>query len=406
MADYCLQNLLYEEERYMNVKIAFFKMSNELYLINSMGMPEVENENIRILKSLKGKVDFAVLGQFNIIEAGKKSTKERPNFRLKYTHYKAENTAWQDIQNKNLDFINPVGSLDTRQTAGYPVNGRVNYDDFYNSFYNPMEDNSLFNRMPSTPPLFAIVDHNSAHHMSYVLACKGFTCFGEGWHKRIVINFDHHNDYTLEDHKGIIGCENWGDFLRMYPPADAYIVIGVKGSTSSEAKITGWYRHVNSQGFVSTIDLERLGINFNLVASAEKKVSDIVEVLKEVKAKINEKISCDQLGGDANWLWEEENDVYITVDRDFMQFSGTSYGPGSFPIDLGRKAVAECLGYLSNQRVTLVGFDVTGLPVSTKEGNMRELQKIAWEDIKYYYDAVCRYGTQTMAQGFTPAKRS
>ncbi|VFQ45347.1 hypothetical protein MSL71_30040 [Desulfoluna butyratoxydans] len=187
-------------------------------------------------------------------------------------------------------------------------------------------------------PLFSVVDHNSAHHMAYILANKGFRGHEDMAWRRVVINFDNHKDYeAFNPDADSICCQNWGQALRPRPddktlhrdhPVSRYVVLGL-GSTI--ANVVSW--GLGGIRYQDKVDLSQE----ILLANALRKSLELGVPLE-------------------NYLF------HITVDRDFMKGSYTPYGDGPHYPHEGRNMVLQCLHFLKQRGATLSGFDVTGLP--------------------------------------------
>lgn len=187
-------------------------------------------------------------------------------------------------------------------------------------------------------PLFSVVDHNSAHHMTYILANKAFRGNQDMAGRRVVINFDNHKDYeTFNPAADSLCCQNWGQALRPRPEDNAlhrdysvgrYIVLGLG---SANANVVSWgldgIRHQDKVDLTQEVAM----------ADALRKSLQLGEPLE-------------------NYFF------HVTVDRDFMKGSFTPYGDGPHYPQEGRNMVLQCLHYLKQRGAKLVGFDITGLP--------------------------------------------
>lgn len=177
--------------------------------------------------------------------------------------------------------------------------------------------------------IFAVVSNNSAHHFSYPLSNIAFSRHGNNGNKKIIINFDQHEDkgkLKAEDVKkndAQIACSAWGQFSlhrkRNNVVVDEYMVVGygVKGSAKNTI-----FKSIGSENVT--------------------------------KDKIIDKIK----GYNTN-----QYDVYITVDRDFSQDGFTKYNYGrdlEYTQAQGRDLVTKAIENLSGANI--VGFDITGLP--------------------------------------------
>lgn len=211
-------------------------------------------------------------------------------------------------------------------------------------------------------PLFAVVSHNSAHHLSYVLAAFGFEQLARFGHekdgqkkRRVVLNFDQHDDNALQKQYEKMRCSNWARFLTRdtslgSPLAQAYVSIGqgrhqpygVEVTVAGQSKSTRLPPLANSTEKLNMDDL----------------LGKIVKVIDPTTSQW------------ADWA------VYITVDRDMMFGSCTPYGDGHYSREVTMAAVKACLSHLKAQKATLAGFDITGLP--TGEAADRPSPKPNW----------------------------
>jgi len=228
-------------------------------------------------------------------------------------------------------------------------------------------------------PLFTVVDHNSAHHVSYILAVKAFRARPTN-RPRIIINFDQHSDYgTANQFAGdLMTCQSWG--RELVPAAQnrkvrdgvygtKYIVIGEKKSSNNT--------------FIQIYeDSGKTSLPGALNAAA------IPAILDAALAKERQR-----RGGDLSGV-----DVYVTVDRDFMRGAMTPYNEKDYlPVpDVGRAMVTRTLKYLGDKFATLVGFDVHGMPgfktsgwlndvineISTAQGEGRQVTQEVKEEFQ------------------------
>ncbi len=195
-------------------------------------------------------------------------------------------------------------------------------------------------------PLFAVVNHNSAHHISYPLAQYGFETFG-GSRKRVVINFDQHDDFTSKPKEGVIRCSTWGWFVtngsktHENPLAHAYVTIGQGKELPSAVQV-----HLSGRG---KVELDALADS-----------TDELNIEKLLSAILHQ-IDPHSDGSWADWA------VYLSFDRDMMISSCTPYGDGHYTPDVAREAVKRCLAHLKKGSATLVGCDLMGLPTGASD---------------------------------------
>lgn len=231
--------------------------------------------------------------------------------------------------------------------------------------------------------IFAIVDHNSAHHMSYALAWKAFETHSADKIK-LIISFDHHSDYTAKwgQYSTKITCSNWAGcalhfgFPKAYKIAEAVAHFGL---TNTKAGVGP------SGNFSGTKVYKYKGPSVNVGAGNPGNINlQTTMVLQEARRA-------------AHAAANTPVDVYVTVDRDFMKGSWTPYKDGNHTPAVGRQAVQACLTTLQNAGCRLVGFDVTGLPNGTGYSESMGGQKKGAavrrsnEDIRVCYRAVLAY---------------
>jgi hypothetical protein len=218
-------------------------------------------------------------------------------------------------------------------------------------------------------PLFAVIDHNSAHHISYVLARHAFARHGDSSRKNLVLSYDAHNDWTDPKARPTdIKCSTWGGFL-FHPgivwSAELYAVVGLGTATPS-----GTFEWAAYEPAARTQPTRK----------GKAPTSGGTKVDAMIAAILGPEPDCSQ--------WN----VYITLDRDLMQGSCTPYKDGAHLAAHTRACVEGCYAALNNGGAKIVGFDVIGLPcsfsprsmtkvVGTDEGFVNQ----AFEDIKICY---------------------
>ncbi len=208
------------------------------------------------------------------------------------------------------------------QKYGTHVSGAIKYKNFVPAFLSALGDMNL------TGKLFSVINNNSAHHVSYVLACHAFANHGRQGANQLVINFDQHHDHgsasNVNDAEIYITCTSWGQFLGRSDnglQGCGYLALGV-GTSGNKS---------HSKFYFGSSELS----------------SRSAAVAKY---------------GQFN---TSNSDVYITVDRDFMKGSETKYGGGNYSKTEGWAEVKSCLGAIP--LANLVGFDVCGLPTPGTE---------------------------------------
>lgn len=262
--------------------------------------------------------------------------------------------------------------------------------------------------------LFSIVDHNSAHHMSYALAKITMEHLKSSNKKRLFITFDNHTDQhnVLSDK---ITCQNYVRALFMRQLVDGVLHVGWSYEGDENLKGVNYFDRTNyttnaAKGMITSVSQ---GSTLMEQIRAKRQVRHPrCRVLSGVSAedKILSKIS----DGEFDY-------AYVTVDRDFMKGSYTPYGDGENNPDKARNIVKYTLEKLASADIRLMGFDITGLPcvtgssvsiddatlrsknlttgknlptvphIGTFDRNKREAMIIALQDILFYYKLVCSY---------------
>lgn len=260
------------------------------------------------------------------------------------------------------------------------ANGNVNVTDFIGAclggpgFRGPGAP--MMTNMQS--PLFAIVDHNSAHHMTLPLALKAFSShFGNGgWNRTIVINLDAHEDYHGRQDWKTARCQNWGRLLiqRRNRPGwvrghtvSAYAVFGLRSAAAMPNTVRA--RSWTSNGGNQTSHHGSLQPGGARLQAG---------VLQNILGNLNNTVA------------------YVTIDRDFMAGSDTPYGDGDYQAAEGRQMMTDLFNYLGNQNIPIAGVDITGLPVESRhfgrnDQAIRTSLQQASADIRHLYGLVSAY---------------
>lgn len=210
--------------------------------------------------------------------------------------------------------------------------------------------------------VFAVIDHNSAHHMSYVLARRAFT--GNNAKKKIIVNFDRHQDYGSQSND--IACDTWAYFTRNGNTkcADSYVVIGTYKPTGD-----------NASKYSCTTDSGSGGATW--LDNADALVSQL---------------------GITKQTQPTDIALYVTIDRDWTTYSRTPYGDGYYPYDKGYDDFL--LPFLTKVKTLVVSIDIIGLPGplghstygdSTSSKTPNDYGKVAAKHIKDVYDVVCNF---------------
>ena len=207
--------------------------------------------------------------------------------------------------------------------------------------------------------VFGVIDHNSAHHMSYVLARRAFS--GNTAKKKIIVNFDRHQDYGSQSTD--IACDTWAYFTRNGSTkfADGYVAIGTyQPSGTNSAKYS--CAADNGSGGATWLNnpdalLSHLGI------TGQTKATDVA--------------------------------LYITVDRDWTTYSRTPYGDGYYTYDKGYDDFL--LPFVKKVKSLVISADIIGLPGplghstygdSTSYKAPNDYGKVAAKHIKDFYSAL------------------
>lgn len=207
------------------------------------------------------------------------------------------------------------------------------------SMTNKLEE--IFNDY--TNKLYAIVNRNTAHQMSYFLSEYAFNKVKGNGRKKIVINIDQHYDYTSNPDNQIKFlswggniCNLTGDYSANYGTDVTYIVAGLSGSGC----IVKRYEAKTTNAGITIKEYQNIGDS--------TKVNFIIQSIFEGKTLNN-------------------IDYYITLDTDVMQGSNTFYKSGIYSKDEVMNIIQRLLDTIKTDGNNLVGFDVTGLPIRTSK---------------------------------------
>jgi hypothetical protein len=352
--------------------------------------------------------DYVVSGSFTEV-----APSDRESFPGKYR--------WTATINKQLPTTSVVGRLEIsyNMKPESDSNGQIRLSDFDAGL---MKVRQVVLPLPSAAsasaasasaasasaalPIFAVIDHNSAHHMSYVLANWAFSTFGHN-RKKVVINFDHHIDKaSVKRFPRIIRCGDWAQHLFL--PHDEIDTTSTPAGHKTIPALKPFYIWVggSSEGETSHVFVSE-GAEPEFSADALTSTNTGL-ILDKIRLFL-----CvgDSAKGDINDAWSDI-DVYITVDRDFMIGSYTPYGDGPYSADVGRKVVMDCLKKLDKQSANLVGFDVIGLPVKA-QGTDEILNQAAVDqsilDVRSFHSWVSDYArppvSATISAAIAPAVR-
>lgn len=219
-----------------------------------------------------------------------------------------------------------------------------------------------------TGPVFAIIDHQGAHHWSYVLADHAFAQArsAAGGRLRAVVSFDAGRDTAAASEH--MTSRNWGAqlferFARLdpaspscadtdAPAADALLIIGQRSDTRTHAPTE--VVRMTERG-LETLDA---GIHLARVIDGHASMDELLD--EALMRMVGVRDRC------AAWAG---CDVYVTIDRSFLRGSCTPQGDGDYDPVAGRMQVAACVRALGGLGARLVGVNVCGLPTSAILGN-------------------------------------
>jgi hypothetical protein len=252
----------------------------------------------------------------------------------------------QVLNGANL-FNRPVGSSD----ADNSCSGNTNL-----AAFRPVMQ-SIFPPDPAGAwrAWLSVVDSNAAHHLSLLLAERGFTTAPPpavaGPRARVVINVDAHEDFS----GGAVNianlrCDNWGLYtvrsvgqIWPNPLATAYVTVGTSsdaaGFRNSKVRLCP-PAAVNARGL-----------------PGDTAAAQVQALWAELQA------AAPVLLNNPAGAWAG-CDVYLSVDRDVEQFSFTDYNDGSYaPAVLWPFVAGYVAAFAANGINTrFVGFDICGLP--------------------------------------------
>jgi hypothetical protein len=253
-------------------------------------------------------------------------------------------------------------------------NGNVYLENFHDGFLGGVEQSLLYS-IPDSPT-FSVIDLNSAHHFSYILAKKALSPYPDKY--RIIVNVDQHLDFDGSDrYSGLTGlrdgwkktyrskrpgpkeacrlisCGNWGmraiNFgcdktsarCTLEPAANAYLSLG--GGEDPKTKNTSVLRQATSPQALEFMTTQHASI-----------YSTPIHVLME---------SVGHAIRDTNFSFKwSDAAVYLTFDRDVTIFNGTKYKDGAFSPKLIHARIASLFDFFNKRGTVVAGVDVIGLP--------------------------------------------
>ena len=217
--------------------------------------------------------------------------------------------------------------------------------------------------------LFSIVDCNSFHHMSYILAKYAFQNFATGPQDRpVVINFDQHDD--VSGGKDIIRCDSWANWLlRDATIEPTYIVIGLPNTLGDFGRVYSVFETwIDLCGpFAKYATHEEWNGRFPMGNKVMTQNADFIK-----KPNQHAKIFLDgpyikkvlTTAFRHAGIQPANAKIYITVDRDVIRGNCTSWGDkkSSLSSHEAIMMVTNAILLLKKQKSEIVGFDVIGLP--------------------------------------------
>lgn len=268
-----------------------------------------------------------------------------------------------------------AGTLNFIRQVADGADGSVAFDRFVSTFLGgPMfrAGAPILANMQS--PLFSIIDHNSAHHLSFVLANKAFRAY-RGHARKIVVNLDAHEDYGHAVNWQQIGCQNWGRKLLAVAGRPRWL----PGGGVERYVAFCLNHHANRARLWRSNGQTLIG---NAAAIQPGNVGH---------GGLPNAVLGQFLGPNLN-----NAAVYITIDRDFMAGSWTPYGDGSYAVGEGRQIIQGLINYLRGQGAQIVGADMIGLPcesqyLATTPQQQRQALVQMRDDINLFYGLINAY---------------
>lgn len=255
-------------------------------------------------------------------------------------------------------------------------NGNLFLENFVEGFIGGGERGLLYNIVDS--PVFSVIDLNSAHHFSYILAKKALSLYPDKY--RLIVNVDQHIDFDGKDvftglaattqawkqeyenktvkTKGpprVISCGNWGKRAINYgcektnksfsitPAADAYLAIGC-GENLKTTGTTVLRQSMSDGEQFKTTQHERMYAGSLLVM-----MDNVGYALKSENSTFD-------------WA---NTAVYFTLDRDVMIFNGTKYRDGAYSPKIVHNRLTRLFDFFKQKKVVVAGVDTIGLPEIT-----------------------------------------
>jgi hypothetical protein len=302
-------------------------------------------------------------------------------FAAKYTKGALEQAAESGLGKayKYLDFGGLVFSKEVRASC----NGEVNFMNFANAFLGV---NGLFSQAPfkkegSEPFLFGIIDHNSAHHVSWPLIARALTRRATKEHA-LVLNFDAHYDYGSSGSDSI-HCSTWA--VKLFEPCGALVAARLATAYASIGVLRNREQVKPSGDFATSV----------LTNKGQDKVQNLLTSSTETQRGTSVSGLLDAIEKKAG-LNGMQYSVYVTYDRDISQVSCTPYKDGQHEPEHAQLAVLNMLMELKSRGCELVGFDVCGLPntdgTTTISGKSQsDAVALAFDDIQRFTQACASF---------------
>lgn len=302
-----------------------------------------------------------------------------------------------------ITFAEPIGGFGDQ-------GGTIDINTLWNGFSKQVHSRML--RSGVKKPLFAVVDHNSAHQMAYVLCRYAMQHLPTNQsNKAMLITFDEHTDQQTGFSNNRIKCSNYVVSLLKPPHKVVDVVLHI-----------GWDFPTGSGNLKGT----NVFVSNTVTSRAYKRDTPGREVgTPSGKQIFGGKKSRVRVGVKDNYIQHVKSTikkhkvtyVYITIDRDFMKGSCTRYGDGESHPDTARLAVKDCLEEIRELNCKIVGFDITGMPTGNKSvalekkefdvnklitsnkmgavpsiGNYKGVEKqaiqLAFQDVLFYHNAL------------------
>lgn len=334
----------------MNVSRLLIKTSDDVPNLHTMGELGFVRAIARYERQCfddNRRFDHAIWGSWNAMN-------------WSYRGYRQSATGYME---RSADTHGTIPGFVNRVTGG--AHGRVDFATFACAYLGGphfMAGGPVLSEVSS--PFFAVVDHNSAHHVALPLILKSQRALANR-RPLVVINFDAHTDHAAVQGFDQITCQNWSTLLLRRTGRPRWLA----GSTISRYVVFGL------KAFGATERAKSWTSDGQTADSRERE-------LQPGNARLPAHVLRYLLGN------MEGKVAYITIDRDFTHGSATPYGHGSYDPVEGRAMVRDCVEYLRRRNVPLLGFDVHGLPTGlVSEATMRQ----AYDDIKFFDNLVQGY---------------